>query len=135
MLGDITFEEKGTTTGVRVLSFDQADTTVEVSLQTQGNIRGIDHTTVWTYLSKTRADGTSYGEGKGLMTTKDGDVIQLLGSGASKAPSSDGVTRYRGATYFTTTSKKFADLNGLVGVFEYDVTPDGTTTSKIWEWK
>jgi hypothetical protein len=90
---------------------------------------------MWTYSSKTRADGSIYGEGKGFMTTKDGDVIQMLGSGAAKAPGADGIVHYRGAIYFNTASKKFSDLNGAVGVHEYDVTPDGKTSAKVWEWK
>ena len=135
MLGEVLFEEKGTTSGVRVLSVDHGETTLEISLQTEGKIRGVAQNSMWTYWSKTRGDGSIYGEGKGLMTTKDGDTIQMLGSGAAKPPGADGVVHYRGAIYFRTGSKKFSDLNGAVGVHEYDVAPDGATSAKVWEWK
>ena len=42
MLGELIFEEKGTTTGVRVLSAEAAVVKVEVTLQTQGKIKGVD---------------------------------------------------------------------------------------------
>ena len=33
-----------------------------------------------------------------------------------------------------TSSEKFARLNGIAGVFEYNVNADGSSTGKIWEW-
>ena len=135
MLGQILLEEKGKASGFRVLSLDPGETTVEVSLQTQGRILSVEETSLWTYWSKTRADGSIYGEGKGFMTTKDGDVIHMLGSGASTAPGRDGVIHYRGAVYFNTGSAKFVALNGAVGVHEYDVDAQGNTAAKVWEWK
>ena len=135
MLGEILYEEKGKTTGVRVLTSEGDDVKVEVSLQAQGKILGVQETSMWTYWSKTRSDGTIYGEGQGFMTTKDGDVIHLTGSGACRAAGSDGSVRYRGAVHFHTASLKLAKLNGTVGVHEYDVDAEGNTVGKIWEWK
>jgi len=31
--------------------------------------------------------------------------------------------------------RKLARLNSAVGVFEYEVDPEGKTQTKIWEWK
>src|SRR5262245_5301492 len=76
-----------------------------------------------------------YGEGKGVMTTKDGDVIGLLGSGTAKPAGSDGTIHYRGAIYFNTAGAKYSKLNGSVGVHEYDVSASGSLTTKVWEWK
>lgn len=135
MLGDILYEEKGKTTGVRVLTPEGNDVRVEVSLQAQGKIFGVQETSMWTYWSKTRTDGTIYGEGQGFMTTQDGDVVHLTGSGACKAAGADGSIRYRGAVYFHTASPRLSKLNGVVGVHEYDVDAEGNTSAKIWEWK
>ena len=135
MLGDILYEEKGKTIGMRVLSSEGGEVKVEVTLQTEGKIRGMAERSVWTYWSKTRSDGTIYGEGKGFMTTKAGDVINLTGTAAAKSRGSDGSIKYRGALYMQTASKKFANLNGAAGVFEYDVDAAGNTAAKTWEWK
>lgn len=102
MLGNAIYEEQGATTGVRVLSLDADGTTLEVSIQTEGTIRGVAETTVWTYWSKTRNDGSIH---------------------------------YRGAIYFTTTSKRLRDLNGTMGVHEYDLDAQGKAIVKVWEWK
>ena len=135
MLGDLLYEETGQTTGVRVLSSEGGETEVEISLQTQGTIQGVAQHSLWTYRSKTRADGTILGGGTGFMTTADGDVIHMIGHGAAKSASPDGSVKYRGAIFYQTASEKLAALNGAVGVFEYDVAGDGSTAGKFWEWK
>ena len=85
LLGDLTYEEQGTTTGVRVLESENGCANVEVSIQTEGKIRGVEQTCLWSYWSETRADGSIHGQGKGFMETKDGAVINLVGSGVGKA--------------------------------------------------
>ena len=135
MLGEMLLEETGKTLGVRVLDSEPGTVTMEVSVQTEGRLLGIAETTVWTYWSKTRPDGSMYGEGKGVMTTTDGDVIGLVGSGTAKAVGPDGTIRYRGAIYFNTAAAKYARLNGSAGVHEYDLSASGNLTTKVWEWK
>ncbi len=134
MLGELIYEEKGTTTGVRVLSAEAGEVKVEITLQTQGKIKGVDENSLWTYWSKTRADGSIYGEGTGYMTTKDGAVITLIGSGAAER-SADGAVAYRGSIHFHTDSEKYSYLNTIAGVHEYDVDAQGNTAAKVWEWK
>ena len=41
MLGDLIYEEKGTTTGVRVLESENGSVKLEVSIQTEGKILGV----------------------------------------------------------------------------------------------
>ncbi len=72
MLGELIFEKKGTTSGIRVLSSEGGEVEVEVNLKTEGKILGVEETSMWTYTSKTRADGSIYGEGTGFMTTESG---------------------------------------------------------------
>jgi len=108
---------------------------MEVTVQTEGRLLGVAETTLWTYWSKTRSDGSMYGEGKGVMTTKDGDTIGLVGSGAAKRAGPDGTIHYRGAIYFNTAAPKFVRLNGSAGVHEYELSASGTLTTKVWEWK
>jgi len=135
LLGDVLYEETATDMQVRELGSDENGDKVEVMLQTAGEIQGVAHTAAWTYWSLTRPDGTIYGEGTGVMTTADGDVINLIGNGTCKAAAEDGSISYRGSIHFHTAAEKFAALNGSTGVHEYDVSPDGTTKTKVWEWK
>ena len=57
MLGELIYEEKGTTTGVRVLESENGSVKLEVSIQTEGKILGVEETCLWSYSSETRADG------------------------------------------------------------------------------
>ena len=134
-LGDLVLDETGSVTGVRVLPNDATGTKTEICLQLTGTIRGVAETTLWTYTTLTRPDGSVAGEGQGVMTTQDGDVIFLTGSGVCKAVGPGETTRFRTMLYAHSASAKYADLNciGLVG--EYDVAPDGSAINKNWEWK
>ena len=135
MLGEILFKEKGNTIGMRVLSADTEGVNVEITLQTKGQIGDVDETSVWTYTSLTRPDGSIHGGGQGFMTTSDGDVIGMLGVASAEAVGADGSIKYRGSLHFQSASGGFSHLVGTVGVFEYDVDAEGNTTATVWEWK
>ncbi len=135
MLAEVIYEESGKANITRVLSSDATGINVEVTLQTKGKILGVEQNSTWTYNSKTRPDGSIHGTGTGFMTTKNGDVIALDGSAASKGANPDGSIAYRGMITFQTASEEFAQLNGMAGVFEYDVDREGNATTKVWEWR
>ncbi len=134
-LGNLVMDETGSVTGMRVLSHDATGTRMELSLQLSGTIRGVAETTSWTYNTLTRPDGSVYGEGLGIMTTADGDVVSLIGHGSAKAAGPGQSTHFRTMLHAHSASPKYADLNtiGLAG--EYDVSPSGGATNKNWEWK
>ena len=134
-LGDVVLEETGSITEVRELSNDVTGIKNEIKLTVKGTIRGVAETTQWTYTTLARPDGSVHGEGTAVMTTEDGDVLNLTGSGVCKAAGPGESTHFKTMLYAHTASPRFADLNhiGLVG--EYDVAPDGNATNKCWEWK
>ena len=134
-LGNLILDETGTVTGLRVLSTDASGTQLEVCLQTTGTIRGVPETCFWTYTQLIRPDGSIYGGGQGVMTTQDGDVIQLIGHGSGQAPPPGEATKFHTMIHPHSTAAKYADLNviGLAG--EYDVDPDGSAVNKCWEWR
>ena len=134
MLGDVLYAETGNVQGIRVLPSEEGAGVLEVSLQAAGRIQGVEHTSLWTYTSTTRADGSIFGQGLGVLTTADGDVIHLVGRASDQSGGPGSPTHYRGAMHFQTSSDKFSRLNGVAGAFEYDVEADGSSTGKIWEW-
>ena len=94
-LGNLILDETGQVMGMRVLSNDANGVNVEVSLQTTGTIRRVPENTLWTYNILTRPDGSVQGGGNGIMTTKDGDVISLIGNGSGKAVPPGETTNFR----------------------------------------
>jgi hypothetical protein len=134
-LGNLVMDETGSVTGVRVLSHDASGTKMEICVQLSGTIRGVAETTLWTYNTLTRPDGSIFGEGLGLMTTGEGDVITLKGHGSAKAVGAGEKTKFRTMLHTHSASAKYADLNSIGLAGEYDVDPSGSATNKNWEWK
>ena len=133
MLGELIAESHGKRTSRRVLSTD-GGLKVEVSAEDSGKTLGIEANSILTYWAQTRADGSLYGEGQGVLITKDGEMATFKGQGVGKFLGG-GAVSYRGAVYYSTTSAKLARLNTIACVFEFDVDADGNTHSKMWEWK
>jgi len=132
MLGEQISESTGKRIVRRVVS--ENPPRVEVTFEESGKIYGVSGQGFGTYTSEVRPDGSVYGEGQGIFSTADGEGISWKGSGLGKLLPK-GAVSYRGILYYRTTSTKLAKLNTVCGVFEYDVDPDGTTHSKVWEWK
>ena len=135
MLGKLICEESGTVTGTRVLTAENGNVKVEVSVLQHGKILGLADTQQWTYWSGVRPDGTMYGEGKGLVTLKNGDTATAIGQAVGRAVGKSGAVKYRGAIYFYSKSRRLSPLNKMATVMEYDVAADGTVETKLWEWK
>jgi hypothetical protein len=132
MLGKQIGETKGKRILRRVLSTDPPR--VEVSFEDSGNMLGIAGTGFGTYTSVVRPDGSIFGEGEGVVTTADGDMVAWKGSGIGKF-GPGGAVSYRGMLFYRTPAPKLAALNNVCGAFEYEVDAAGNTTSKVWEWK
>ena len=136
-LGELIGEDRGKMTGERVL--DVQVPKMETSFTMEGNYRGTLCTDVGTYTSVLREGGVLYGEGQGIVTTKDGQGIATWtgqGIGRFIGP---GKVSFRGSLFFRTPSMsqggKLSYLNNIVGVFEYEVDEAGNCSSKTWEWK
>lgn len=137
MLGELLFESKGRITGQRVLSVENGIPKFEISIAGTGIFTGsLEVTETWTYWAIQRSDGTSYGEGQGVIMTKDGhEVATATGRGEGKMYE-PGKMRYVSALFYETNSKnKLAFLNHLIAVNEYEVDAQGNYEHKLWEWK
>lgn len=136
MLGDLIGEEKGKITSQRVLDVEGGQPKMETSFSATGNYRGVETTATITYWGSPRPGGAIYGEGKGVLMSKDGQELAIwTGQGIGRFLS-PGKIRFSGSLFYSTQSAgKLAFLNNLVGVFEYETDELGNTSSKVWEWK
>jgi len=132
MLGELIGETRGKRIVRRVLASDPPQ--VEVTFEDGGKMLGIEVQGFGTYESEVRADGGIYGEGQGVYMSAAGDMLSWNGSGLGKF-GEGGAVSYRGILYYRSTSPKFAKLNTVAAVFEYEVDAKGGTHAKIWEWK
>ena len=134
MLGDKIGEESGKVTSQRVLPNTGGGPKMETSLQSSGTLLGVNDTETVTYWSVVRPDGSMYGEGQGIVMGKEGEQATFVGQGVGTIKK-DGAVSYRGAVYYQTSSPKWARLNSVAAIFEYEVDAQGNTRAQIWEWK
>jgi quercetin dioxygenase-like cupin family protein len=135
-LGEPILDESGTITSTRVLAGgDGQSPRVEVSFQASGQILGIEESSIGTYFSTTRPDGSLYGEGQGIVTTKDGETAIWRGNGVGRLTGRGSAVRWRGAVYYESSSERLKRLNGLAGIFEYETDENGKTHGRVYEWK
>ena len=95
---------------------------------------GVEVNGFGTYVAEIRPDRSLYGTGEGMYMSATGDMLASKGSGLGKLGEA-GAVSYRGILHYQSTSLKFAKLNTVAGVFEYEVDPKGETHAKVWEWK
>jgi hypothetical protein len=138
-LGELIEEESGKMTGQRVL--DVNGPKIETSFKMNGKLKGIEGSdigTYWTVMREGSEPGVMYGEGQGVITTKDGQGMATWtgpGIGRFTAP---GKISFRGSIFYRTTPTgggKLSSLNNVVGVFEFEVDEQGNCLAKVWEWK
>jgi hypothetical protein len=134
MLGEKIGGEAGKVTSQRVLPNPGGGPKMETSFQATGTLLGVSETDTGTYWAVVRPDGTLYGEGQGVVMGKEGDMATWIGQGVGTLKQ-DGSVSYRGAVYYQTSSPRWARLNSVAAVFEYEVDAQGNSRSEIWEWK
>jgi hypothetical protein len=137
MLGELIFESKGKITDQRVLSVENGIPKLEISISGTGKFnRNIEVTESWTYCAIQRLDGTSHGQGHGVITTVDGGEVATARAFGEGKMTESGKMRYKSALFYESNSKnKLAFLNRLLGVNEYEVDKLGNYEHRLWEWK
>ena len=134
MQGEKIGEESGKVTAQRVLPNPGGGPKMETSFQTATTLLNVKGTDTGTYWSVVRPDGTLYGEGQGIVMSKEGDLATWIGQGVGTIKK-DGAVSYRGAVYYQSASPKWSRLNSIAAIFEYEVDAQGNTRSQLWEWK
>ena len=134
MLGEQIGEGRGKVTAQRVLPNPGSGPKMETSFQSSGSVFGIATSETATYVAVIRPDGSLFGDGQGVTMSREGDVMTWVGQGVGTIQK-DGSVSYRGAVYCQTTSPKWARLNSVAVVFEYEVDAEGNTRNRIFEWK
>jgi hypothetical protein len=136
MLGEKLGEGKGRITSRRVLPPTGGSPRMEVCFEATGRLLGVETKEVATYWSEIRGPGLFYGEGQGIVMGPDGESCTWRGGGVGHARGKSGAISFRGSIYYDAPpGSKFARVNGVAGVFEFDVDDSGNTEERLWEWK
>jgi hypothetical protein len=130
MLGELVYEGKGKTIGVRVLPNGK----LEQTQMMQGTVLGEEFSATWTSESVFKPDGTTHTEFLGYFTTKSGAMGQYSGMGNGMMRP-DGSQTNRGVLCHLNAPGKYARFNGTAIVYEVEADKEGNFHNKGWEWK
>ena len=135
-LGGLIYQHKGKITSETVLEGPTVQTSFASNGTVTGGVTNVSVTEIGTYTTTPRADGILYGEGQGVITGENGEIVtwdsQEIGS---MAP--NGEITFRGSIFFRTLSPtgSLGFLDNMVGVFIFQVDPSGNTAVEILELK
>ena len=109
---------------------------VQVSIVENGTMKGVGNVTnleTWwdTYKTPTIINAL----GRGILTTKDGQMATWTAQDVGRINLNTGITTYNGIMFFNTASTgSLAFLNNLAGL-HITQTDSSMRTTNIWEWK
>jgi hypothetical protein len=135
MLGDLIGESTGRITGVKILEAAGEQSKFEVSFQGQGKLDGVAFDAICTYWQEFWPDGVVYGEGDVLLTTPEGERLWWKGFGVGKLTGEGFSASFAPCGCIQTSAQRFARLNGVATIGEYDTDAEGNYHWRIWEWK
>lgn len=142
MVGEKIAEMAGQTTGLRVLPatgnhehLQGHGPVIEVSMQQQGKVYGVEVTDMGTYEACLQDGGFYEGSGQGVGVTRDGEVVTWTGTGIGRPTGKGTAVNWRGSIHYQTKSPKLSKLNGTCFIFQFDVDEQGKTSSRIFEWR
>jgi hypothetical protein len=136
MLGDRIGEERGRVTGRRALeSGDPRYLKLEISFETEATLYGLPCMNIGTYEVYERIPGQLYGEGRGMLRTRDGDGAIWNGHGVGRPTPDGGVTFAASVAFQAGATGKLARLNGVLALVEHVAGGDGSAKSTLTEWK
>ena len=133
-LGELIAEGQGKIIQYRVLPSEGPAPRGENSMRGNTKVLGVEAVEIATWWGVARPTGVFFGEGQGIITTKDGEAVTYSGHGIG-TPKGVTATSWRGAVYMQTSSQKLARLSKIVLVYEWDSDENENYTSKSWEWK
>jgi hypothetical protein len=134
--GKLIYEGRGEITGQTVLqgptvqtSFSSNDTISKGSGPNNEKVKEIG-----TYTSTPRASGILYGEGKGVITGKNNEMVtwtsQQIGT-----MTPEGKIIFHGSMFFNSLSQvgSLAFLDNMPALFSFEVDSSKNTITKVWE--
>jgi hypothetical protein len=154
ILGNPFYEAtSGKVIGQRVLGFSgdkgsaaTALPQVELSTIQDATIKGVENVTnMATWINTFKTGKIVYGVGKGIITTKNGEMATWVASDVGR-PDDKGVITYRGLIFFNTVNSAFTTapggklsfLDNMEALFITQVnvsSSDRPQATKMWEWR
>lgn len=126
-------EEEGKITNQRVLEVHPYPVIESTFVANQTIFGDIQAHNLGTYWATIYPNGSLHGEGNGISTTTEGEMVTWTAEGVGNA-NPEGDVRFEGSLFFNTSSEgELSDLNNKVAFFDYEVDSEGNTSDSVWE--
>jgi hypothetical protein len=126
-------EEQGKITNQRVVEVHPYPIIESTFVANQTIFGDIQAHNLGTYWATIYPNGSLHGEGHGISTTTEGEMITWTAEGVGNA-NPEGDVRFEGSLFFNTSSEgELSDLNNKVAFFDYEVDSEGNTSDSVWE--
>jgi hypothetical protein len=126
-------EEEGKITNQRVVEVHPYPVIESTFVANQTIFGDIQSHNLGTYWATIYPNGSLHGEGHGISTTAEGEMVTWTAEGVGNG-NPEGDVRFEGSLFFTTSSKgELSDLNNKVAFFDYEVDSEGNTSDRVWE--
>lgn len=126
-------EEQGKITNQRVLGVHPHPIIESTFVANQTILGDIPARDLGTYWATLYTNGSVHGEGHGISTTTDGEMVTWTAEGVGYT-NPEGDVRFEGSLFFHTSSEgELSYLNNKVGFFDYEVDSEGNTLASVWE--
>ena len=134
-LGELIGTESGSVSAFRVVK-EGFGVKVETQFEARGTILGTEVIDYATYWSIYRPDGNFVGGADGVIFTMEAEAAAYTGTGVGHMTGRGGAAQWRGAIYYFSASPKFAQLNSIAVLFEFEIDETAKNMEiKLYEWK
>ena len=132
-IGNLIYENKGEITSQTVLEGPTVQTSFSSNGTILNGINSIDVTEIGTYTTTPRSNGVVYGEGQGVITGKNNEIV-TWSSQEIGIITPEKKIKFNGSIFFRALSPigSLAFLDNKMGIFTFEVDASKNTVTKVW---
>ena len=133
-IGNLIYENKGEITSQTVLEGPTVQTSFSSNGTILNGINSIDVTEIGTYTTTPRANSVFYGEGQGVITGKNNEIITWSSQEIGTITPEKKI-KFNGSIFFRALSPigNLAFLDNKMGIFTFEVDASKNTLTKVWD--
>lgn len=131
---DLIYQNQGKITSQTVLEGPTVQTSFSSNGTILNGINSIEVTEIGTYTTTPRSNGIVYGEGQGVITGKNNEIVTWTSQEIGIITPEKKI-KFNGSIFFRTLSPigNLAFLDNKMGIFTFEVDASKNTLTKVWE--
>jgi len=133
-IGNLIYENNGKITSQTVLEGPTVQTSFSSNGTILNGINSLDVTEIGTYTTTPRSNGIFYGEGQGVITGKNNEILTWTSQEIGTITPEKKI-KFNGSIFFRALSPigNLAFLDNKMGIFTFEVDASKNTLTKVWD--